>query len=157
MQEKKICEPVPIGGRKRDPRQKIAVSVRIKVGSEWADATILNVSARGAMMRTSRAPNAGSYVEIRRGADVTIIARAIWHDGRHVGLRTQDNIDVSALMRPPVQRRTTGSGEQEDRRAASRGAATAIRNTEAASRHQGIFMQYAAVACGVATGACIAA
>lgn len=64
---------------------------------KWHDITILNISSRGLMARTSVVPPARSYIEIRRGANVTIVGKVVWQDDRHFGIRTQDRIGISML------------------------------------------------------------
>jgi hypothetical protein len=97
----------------------------MKAGSNWHDIVILNVSSRGLMARSKCIPAPRSYVEIRRGTNVTIVGKVIWHDDQHFGIRTQDRISVSmmggngggdAATTPsssiPVERRTRSRSDE---------------------------------------------
>jgi hypothetical protein len=90
------------GFKDRDPRVKVFLPSRIRVGSAWADACIHNVSARGLLVAADDVPKPGSYVEIRRGHNV-IIGRAVWKKERFFGVRTQDRIDLPALQVEPTR------------------------------------------------------
>ncbi|AUW58057.1 hypothetical protein C1T17_07995 [Sphingobium sp. SCG-1] len=63
----------------------------------WSDVRIRNASSRGMMVETADPPERGAYIEIRRGA-LTVIGRVAWSRGRRFGFRSQDKIDVDALM-----------------------------------------------------------
>lgn len=89
------------GFKQRDPRIKVLLPARMKVGQAWADACIHNVSSHGMLVASDQAPTPGTYVDIRRGQNV-IIGRAIWRKDRFFGVRTQDGIDLAALKRDPA-------------------------------------------------------
>lgn len=93
-----LVEVVRAGFRPREPRVRVHVPARMRSGETWSDITILNVSSRGLMARASSVPAARSYIEIRRGADLVIVGKVIWHDSCHFGIRTQDRVGVDALM-----------------------------------------------------------
>jgi hypothetical protein len=84
----------------REPRAQVFVPARMQSGSAWADVTILNISSRGLMMRTMSELKRGDYVEVRRGT-LIIIARVAWVRDGYVGLRSQDRIDISAVVNEP--------------------------------------------------------
>ena len=136
---------VPPGGRKREQRQKVALSVRVKMGMQWADATILNASSRGLMMKTAQAPERGGYIEIRRGADIEIVGRVVWRNGNHVGVRTQDAINVQALMRPPVKGRTQDRSPSKALYVSEERKRTDAAAREERSRQLGSLVQYSAI------------
>jgi hypothetical protein len=69
-------------------------------------------------------PPARSYIEIRRGANVTIVGKVVWQDDRHFGIRTQDRVGISMLSDdgsvtaaphdPVVERRTQSRPHSPD-------------------------------------------
>lgn len=111
-----LAEVVRAGFRPREPRIRVHVAARMRVGEKWTDVTILNISSRGLMARTTTVPPARSFVEIRRGPNVVIVGKVVWSDDRHFGIRTQDRIGISmmsddgsvtaAAHDPAVERRT---------------------------------------------------
>jgi hypothetical protein len=78
-------------------RRKLLVSARLRQGASWSDASIVNISARGLMIRSSRPMAAGSEVEVRRG-NLSIIARVVWRDGARSGLHSDEIIPVDLIM-----------------------------------------------------------
>src|SRR4051812_37335819 len=113
----------------REDRLKVAVAIRLHTGSAWVNATILNMSSRGLMLKAEAKLKRGDYVEIRRGT-LIIIARVVWERGDHIGLRAQDQIDISAIVNEPrLSSRPQPSASQqqgERRRDASRTASESI-------------------------------
>lgn len=89
------------GFRPRDPRIKVLLPSRMRVGASWVEACIHNVSSRGLLVASDEAPKPGTYVEIRRGRNV-LIGRAVWARGRMFGVRTQDRVDLAALKADPA-------------------------------------------------------
>lgn len=154
----------PAGGRKRGERRSVALAVRMKIDARWGDATVLNASDRGLMIKTAKPPEYGSYVEVRpnadvgvrRGAEVGIIARVIWRRGNQVGLRTQDRVNVQALMRRPINGRSHDRPTPEPVVATGDAARHAIGGLSSDSRHKGAMMQYCAIGGIVTVAACIA-
>lgn len=99
----------------REPRRKVMLKARMRIGAAWRDACILDLSTRGLMIQASEPVRGGSYIEIRRGRHV-IIARVMWSQDRRCGLLTQDPLPTEAIiaepdrsrdgeMVPPVERR----------------------------------------------------
>jgi hypothetical protein len=86
--------------KKREARQRVNVPARMRAGSEWIDVSILNMSSRGLMAKTEAQVKAGTYVEVRRGR-LMIIARIVWVRGGSFGMRSQDRIDVAAVVQEP--------------------------------------------------------
>lgn len=87
---------------------------RLRHGSSWSDACILNVSSRGLMIHTGRPISHGSKVEVRRG-DHIIVARVVWREGGRAGLRAQDRVpveDIVTLGQSPSLQLTAASGER---------------------------------------------
>ncbi len=133
--------------RNREARNPVMIAARMRVGTRWLDARILNISSRGLMLHAEDPPPLGSYIELRRGAH-TIVARVMWSGEERVGVMSQDAICADALIRdlPP----NSGAQAGEQRRAAPRATATA----HEAIRSHGRSMDFAAVALlGAALGA----
>ena len=83
--------------RPREPRIKVCVPARMRVGDAWTDAFILNVSSRGLLIHSSEPVERGMYLELRRGNQV-IVARVVWRSGSCAGLRAQDRVPVEAMV-----------------------------------------------------------
>jgi hypothetical protein len=86
--------------RARQPRRQVHVAARMRSGTSWTDICIKNMSGRGLMAETEVPPRRGSYVEIRRGQQI-IVGRIIWAEGNQFGIRSQDRIDVDAILNEP--------------------------------------------------------
>lgn len=116
----------------REPRLKVLVRARIKVGAGWHDGCILNVSSRGLMMQAAEPPPRGSYLEIRRGA-LVIVARVMWAKNHRFGVKSQDKLPVDAIV-SDVEVPIVGEGVRVgDRRSAHRVGLSA----EDSARHRG--------------------
>ena len=70
---------------------------RLRHGSSWSDACILNISSRGLMIHTGRPIAQGTEVEICRG-DHVIIARVVWREGGRAGLRSDERVRVEEIV-----------------------------------------------------------
>jgi hypothetical protein len=79
--------------------------------AKWMDVTIRNVSSRGMLLESSALLQRGTYLEVRRGSAV-IVARAVWSDGRKVGLRTQDIVLADHLIKGSQEREATSAYQQ---------------------------------------------
>ena len=79
------------------------IRARMKTGTGWHDACIVDLSKRGAGLQAATAPKRGDYVEIRRGLHV-IVARVVWNRGHRFGVTTQDDLPVANIAndRAPV-------------------------------------------------------
>ena len=84
----------------REPRKKVMIKARMRVGAAWHDACILDMSSRGLMIQASDPPPGGSYLELRRGRHV-IVARVMWTRDRRAGLRSQDPLPTEAIISEP--------------------------------------------------------
>lgn len=73
------------------------IQARMRVGASWNDACILNLSSRGMLVRAPKAPNRGSYLEIRRGNHI-IVARVVWANADRFGVYTQDPVPAADLI-----------------------------------------------------------
>ena len=119
------------------------IDARLRHERGWADARILNLSARGLMARSEHAPARGTYVEICRGAH-RIVARVVWaRDGRF-GARTQDAIVVDALSSGADPALPSPANLNNDRRSSRREPQPAERSER--SRRWSRRMEFVAVA-----------
>jgi hypothetical protein len=92
----------------------VVVSARLRHGTSWTDACILNISSRGLMIHTGRPIARGHEVELRRGAHV-IVARVVWRDGARAGLQAEQRVPVEEIMtlgKSPSLQLTAVSGER---------------------------------------------
>lgn len=119
---------------------------RLRLGTQWADVCILNVSSRGLMIQSARSGPLGSLIELRRG-DHVIVARVVWREGARAGLQSEDRVPVEEIMSlhgSKALQLVASGGERLERRRHGRVAT-------AESRLQGRAMEFAAVlAIGVA-------
>lgn len=81
----------------REERHRVVLPARIRAGSVWDDACILNLSPRGLMVHSSAPAQPGTYVEIRRG-EQEIVARVMWRQNNRMGLLTQRRLHVSQVI-----------------------------------------------------------
>lgn len=88
------------GLRQREPRIKVLAPCYMNHRGVWAEACIHDVSSRGVLAASDKAPEAGAYVEVRRGS-LVIIGRVVWRKGRFFGVRTQDRLSAQVLMGGP--------------------------------------------------------
>lgn len=120
----------------REPRQTIRVSARMKTASGWQDVAIQNASAHGLKIAATEPMRRGDCIELRRASQI-IVARIVWAQDGSYGLRTQDVVDVPALVNPNAAKAELAvAGFQADRRAAPRVEETAERSRAFAARMQ---------------------
>ena len=92
------------GTKQREQRHAVRLGAQVRAGVGWSAVTVHDVSPHGLLLSADTAPKLGSYLELRR--DTTrITARIVWSDGVRFGVRTQDALDVRALIAPPRPRR----------------------------------------------------
>jgi hypothetical protein len=102
----------------------------MRATNEWCDVTICNISSRGLMAKSNAPPPKGAYIELRHRS-VGIIGRVVWSHGARFGVRTQDRIEISALLaEASFKPKTTG----EERRLAPRDRRPGVRQPDAAAR-----------------------
>lgn len=81
----------------REPRYKVVFSARMRLDRNWSEVVIRDLSSRGLLLTCEAPPPPGSYLEIC-GPVTSMVARTIWvHDDRF-GVRTQDPIDIDAVL-----------------------------------------------------------
>lgn len=127
--------PAPM--KPREPRHKVLVRARMKVGTGWHDSCILNISSRGMLMQTADPPARGSYLEVRRGA-LVIVARVMWANGHRFGVKSQDVLPIDAIVRD-VEVPVVGDGVRVGER---RQAVRPILSMATRSRHRGRAIEF---------------
>jgi hypothetical protein len=78
----------------REWRRRVIISVRMRAGASWSDASILNISSRGVMLRTVNPLVPGTTIELRKG-DQRIVGRIVWRDGLRAGLCSEEILPVA--------------------------------------------------------------
>ena len=81
----------------------------MRLEGERVGVRVLNISARGMLVRCKIAPVRGDYVEVTRGTQ-RVIGRVVWSKDDKFGLRAQDRIDIDAF----VDRGKSGGGCTDD-------------------------------------------
>lgn len=114
------------GQRPREPRTKVLIPSRMRLGTCWSDVCIHNLSTRGLMVHAEDVPERGTYVDIRRGTQ-TIIGRVVWRRGCYFGIRAQDRINIDAVISEPrlTARPAAASAGEAERRSSTRPASEA--------------------------------
>jgi hypothetical protein len=139
-----------MGQRPRELRRRVVLPARLRIGAQWSDSCILNISSRGLMIQSAHATARGSLVELRRG-DHVIVARIIWHEGARAGLRSDERLPVEEILslgQSQALRLTAAEGAFVERRKRQRPAAD--------SRVRGRLMEFAgiiAITASLASGA----
>jgi hypothetical protein len=81
----------------REERRKTFLRARLRSDAGWSDVTIGNVSSRGMLLHCASGLRRNAFIELRhRGA--CIVGRIVCSHGMKCGVRTQDAIDVPALL-----------------------------------------------------------
>lgn len=83
--------------RSRESRRSVRLKARMRLGRDWSDVTIANVSSRGMLLKCDTPPPAGTYIEIC-GPATALAARAVWVEGNYIGVRIQDRIDIDSMV-----------------------------------------------------------
>lgn len=134
--------------KNREPRLAVLLPALMRLGVNWMDISIRNVSPHGMMLHAIAPPRPGCYIEIRR-ATMTIIARAIWVKGNFFGIRTQEIIDPRGLAdgRSFVAPETLAGWNGAERRTIAR---AGVEERYHHNRHRAMLAQYATFVGGVA-------
>jgi hypothetical protein len=82
--------------RPRELRRWLIVPAHLRHASGWSDASILNISSRGLLIRTARPLEPGNWVELRRG-DHVINARVVWREAAKAGLESDDRLPLEEI------------------------------------------------------------
>ena len=100
----------------REERRTTFLRARIRTEHGWSDVTIGNVSSRGLMLQATTTLQRNCFIEVRHG-NACIVGRIVWARGVKCGVRTQDAVDVAALLsHAPAKRAKPG----QERRSAPR-------------------------------------
>jgi hypothetical protein len=83
--------------RARELRRQVLLPARMRLGTSWSDASILNISSRGLLVRSGRPAPEGTIIELRRG-DHVIVARVMWRQGPRVGLQAEERLPVEEIL-----------------------------------------------------------
>lgn len=125
------------------------VNARLRAGLGWTSARIVNVSSRGLMLRSARAPRPGAYVEVSHGPH-HIVARVMWVNQDRFGVHTQDPVAVDLIAGGPEAAGESGLPTDDNR--PKRRAATAEERLERSRKWAGA-MQFMWIAgLGAAAG-----
>ena len=122
------------------------IAARLRQGSAWSDANILNISSRGLLLHASTPPSRGTYIEVRRGAHV-IIGRVISAKADRFGVRAQDLLAIDQLVAnasPEGHPANDAGGVPAERRARPRPDRLEWRHAQ--SREKGRALQFACIA-----------
>jgi hypothetical protein len=108
----------------REPRRKIFVKARVRIGNIWRDVCVRDISSRGLLLQGRSAPSRGTYIEICRGRHA-IVARVVWSSEERFGVQAQDRINIEGFVGEPdvsgIDYRTAVLADPAfDRRAAAR-------------------------------------
>ena len=85
------------GAGTRPNRMLAFLRAQLRVGDEWSEVGIANVSATGLMVKCIHAPEVGSRIEIRRRG-VAITGQVVWAMHNRFGVSTDEVIDRAALF-----------------------------------------------------------
>lgn len=135
--------------RKRAPRTKVLIAARMRMGRDWSNVSIRNISPQGMMLWSDAPPAPGSYAEIC-GSATALAVRVVWVKDGYFGVRAQDRIDVDSAVRG-------GNWRPSDPHPLPRHPAHNPAMAHAASRQFGTGLQFAAVAFAVVGGAAMLA
>jgi hypothetical protein len=136
--------------RPRELRRRVLVRARVRSGSDWGDACILNISSRGMLIHSARPVTEGSIVEILRG-DQLIIARVMWSEAGRSGIRSDERLpveDILSLEHSRSLQLIASNGVFHDRRREGRGLARESRLHGRAIE----FVAFGAIAASLAFG-----
>jgi len=75
----------------------VMLPARMRSASGWSDACILNVSSRGLLIYSAGAAQPGSFVEVRRGAQL-VVARVAWRQNQRIGLSCPDPVPIEEII-----------------------------------------------------------
>jgi hypothetical protein len=88
-----------IGQKQRERRRVTSLKAQMRTDDGWCDVIVCNISPRGLMMKCDAPPPRGAFVEVLHRS-VHIVGHVRWSHGRRLGIRTQDPIDIEALLAP---------------------------------------------------------
>mgnify|MGYP002652352738 CR=1 FL=1 len=143
-----------------DDRVSVLIPARMRLGAQWSDIVIRNLSVTGLMADCAAPPRTGTYVEIRRGTQI-IVGRVIWVRDRLFGIQSQERLPVRSIIDEPRlahRPRVAIADGLADRRSSSRPATRAgLRWQAELSRLAGDRMQRIAIGIAILCMALLAA
>lgn len=74
----------------------------MRVGDDWVEVGVGNVSSMGMMVRFPSEPAVGTQIELRRRG-LTITGEVVWSTQTRFGLRSFEEIDQAALLEAGLQ------------------------------------------------------
>lgn len=132
----------------REPRRKVFVKARIRIGGSWGDVCVRDISSRGLLLHSRSAPPRGTYIEVCRGSH-RIVARVIWSKDQHFGVQAQDRISVDGFVGEPdssgVDFASARKADPQFERRSSPRTAAALEQKAERSRRIAATLQFAAV------------
>ena len=81
----------------REDRRRTVLPARLRNGSRWVDACILNISSRGLLIYSKCAAQPGSEIKLWRGKYL-VAARVVWRSNGRIGVRTPEPIPVDDII-----------------------------------------------------------
>lgn len=90
----------------RAPRRQIYIKAHLLLGFEWVEVSLANVSSTGLMVKFPGGFTVGKEVQLRRRG-MTILGQVVWSTQTRFGVRSFEEIDLSALLEAGLQPRVT--------------------------------------------------
>jgi hypothetical protein len=89
----------------RAPRRQSLIKAHLRVGDEWIEVGVGNVSLTGLMVRFPGMPAVGTQMELRRRG-VAIIGEVVWSTLTRFEMRSFSEIDQAALLEAGLQQKS---------------------------------------------------
>jgi hypothetical protein len=136
----------------REQRFEVLIPARLRWDRSWVPASVRNISSRGMMLRITKPPPKGTYVDIEVAGRL-VAGRVAWSNGQACGFQLQDRIEVASLR---AGRAAVMAAEATG--AISRGAPrpTADQIAEQSRRFSSLFQYGLFAAIGLATAGLLA-
>lgn len=99
----------------RAQRKTAFIKAHIRVGEDWVEITIGNISTSGLMVKCQNSPPVGAHVAVRRRG-TGIMGEVVWSTRTRFGLRSFEPIDVEALTAESGLNANQVRGEEPGRR-----------------------------------------
>ena len=96
--------------RPREARKPVRLQAKIRNDEGWRDAVIGNVSSRGLMLKCTRAPAKGTFIELRFRS-TSIVGRVVWSEANRCGVLTQDKLNFQHLGSPACRSGASSGGK----------------------------------------------
>ena len=104
-----VCAKSDAGHRPRELRRSVVLPARMRLGSAWSDACILNISSHGMMIQASRGVPQGITIELQRG-EYVVLAHVVWRYGARAGLQVEERLAVEPPHAEPGARLAADRG-----------------------------------------------